>query len=683
VISRELFRYGYYEARMKVPPGGGWHTSFWMMKYNRPATDTVAIELDVIENDSVTPLKYGVNVHRHLPTPHVTFGNKFLTTPSLSEDFHVFGCEFTPATIRYFFDGTLVQTVDATLLEHNDMNIWLTSIAAPLGGTTSVDDSMLPAVAQFDYVRYYEPFPAPSVNITSPASSAVTLPDASSLLHLEASATQQSGTPEVFWSCAEGPGSVAFSDPASLQTSAAFSEPGHYVLLCTATNEGGTVTDRLDIGVAAPTTMVLRERVRGYQHAATLIRGDHPDWNAGARDQLIVGRNSNPIRSVLSFDLSPLMPGAVIHDAVLDFLTVGGLGTVGSLQLRELAATPVEGIGIADGSTGSNIGTGSGVTWTTRTGGQSGPDLWANPGGDYSTGVLSETAGFDATVAGRAVTLPSTPAFVSAAQSAFDAARPLDLILNSDNELASTQGYVRLASDDDMTESSRPALKIDFSGNALPTPDPGSAPAAKTGIVVALNGSAGGGSQTLWRTVSGPAAVVGITNPESPVTEAVFPEPGVYQMSLSSTNELGTVERRLAVEVVSPDPGFFADWQALTWPGANDPAVTGADRDPDADGLCNLLEWALHLDPAKPDVFAAALQHGGSGLQYTYTRRKTAPGQANYRVEWSSTLGDDWTGEGITGEPPVSLSDTLESVTVVLPEALQERCFLRLRVSHP
>ena len=48
VISKKLFRYGYYEARMKVPPGAGWHTSFWMMKNNRPATDTVAIELDVI-----------------------------------------------------------------------------------------------------------------------------------------------------------------------------------------------------------------------------------------------------------------------------------------------------------------------------------------------------------------------------------------------------------------------------------------------------------------------------------------------------------------------------------------------------------------------------------------------------------------------------------------------------------
>jgi len=28
VISKRLFRYAYYEASFKVPPGAGWHTSF-------------------------------------------------------------------------------------------------------------------------------------------------------------------------------------------------------------------------------------------------------------------------------------------------------------------------------------------------------------------------------------------------------------------------------------------------------------------------------------------------------------------------------------------------------------------------------------------------------------------------------------------------------------------------------
>ncbi len=31
IISAEPFHFGYYEARMKIPPGAGWHTSFWLM----------------------------------------------------------------------------------------------------------------------------------------------------------------------------------------------------------------------------------------------------------------------------------------------------------------------------------------------------------------------------------------------------------------------------------------------------------------------------------------------------------------------------------------------------------------------------------------------------------------------------------------------------------------------------
>ncbi len=73
----------------------------------------------------------------------------------MNADFHVLGCEFTPTTIKYFFDGALVQTVDATQFAHNDMNIWLTSVAASLGGTTNVDDSMLPNVAEYEYARFF------------------------------------------------------------------------------------------------------------------------------------------------------------------------------------------------------------------------------------------------------------------------------------------------------------------------------------------------------------------------------------------------------------------------------------------------------------------------------------------------------------------------------------------------
>ncbi len=159
VISRQAFKYGYYEARFKVPPGAGWHTSFWMMKHDGSGStmwQATAQELDVCENDSAKPTSYGANTHLWNPPPHRAFGHKTVSTPNLAADFHVFGCEFTPQVVKYFFESKLVQTVDATQFPHSDQNIWLTTIASHLGGIKAVEDSKLPAAAVFDYVRFYE-----------------------------------------------------------------------------------------------------------------------------------------------------------------------------------------------------------------------------------------------------------------------------------------------------------------------------------------------------------------------------------------------------------------------------------------------------------------------------------------------------------------------------------------------
>jgi beta-glucanase (GH16 family) len=152
---------------MKIPPGAGWHTSFWMMLHNGKGgtgPNAACQELDVIENDSIHKQSYGVNVHKW-KGEHVAFGGKTIKTPDLSADFHVFGGEFSPTTVKYYFDGELVQTVDVTKalkkdgqrldFEHGDQHVWLTAIASSLGGTKEVDDSKLPATAEFDYVRFF------------------------------------------------------------------------------------------------------------------------------------------------------------------------------------------------------------------------------------------------------------------------------------------------------------------------------------------------------------------------------------------------------------------------------------------------------------------------------------------------------------------------------------------------
>ncbi|MCX6954605.1 MAG: family 16 glycosylhydrolase [Verrucomicrobia bacterium] len=158
VISKKVFRYGYYEARFKVPPTKGWHTSFWMMHHEQ-ADPTAKVgsrqEIDVCENDSVRLTRFGANLHEWSPS-HFGRGHRNVTTPDESADFHVWGCEFTPEKITYYFDGRIVLVNDAKLIpDHGDMSIWLTVIASPLGATDAVEESRLPVYAVFDYVRFY------------------------------------------------------------------------------------------------------------------------------------------------------------------------------------------------------------------------------------------------------------------------------------------------------------------------------------------------------------------------------------------------------------------------------------------------------------------------------------------------------------------------------------------------
>ena len=157
IVSQPAFKYAYYEARAKMPPGAGWHTSFWLMKHDGSGTtdfQMAAQGIVVVQNESVDPASYAVKVDKY-QEPSACYGFLRLPTPDLSADFHVFSCEFTPETVKFFRDGVLVETVDATKFAHSDQNVWVSSIASHMGNTPKVDDSALPQESLFDYVRVF------------------------------------------------------------------------------------------------------------------------------------------------------------------------------------------------------------------------------------------------------------------------------------------------------------------------------------------------------------------------------------------------------------------------------------------------------------------------------------------------------------------------------------------------
>ncbi|MGJ8654610.1 MAG: glycoside hydrolase family 16 protein [Opitutaceae bacterium] len=254
MISKKLFKYGYYETRMKVPSGEGWHTSFWMMRHvelRDVPVDGRHIELDVVENDSSDLYHYQTDAHTWRPGSHKKYGTKQIITKDPLDQFHVYGMEFTPTTLRYFFNGELVSETDASEFEHSAVNIWLTCLAGKLGKKTEkVDETMLPALAQYDYVRFFQRESA-DLKIVQPVESELTV-KVGECLDLVGKVTPSGPDVEtvVLWSKIWGRGdSVTFDDEYSAKTTAHFAKPGKFIIECSVTVGSVTKNERVTVTV--------------------------------------------------------------------------------------------------------------------------------------------------------------------------------------------------------------------------------------------------------------------------------------------------------------------------------------------------------------------------------------------------------------------------------------------------
>jgi hypothetical protein len=183
---------------------------------------------------------------------------------------------------------------------------------------------------------------------------------------------------------------------------------------------------------------------------------------------------------------------------------------------------------------------------------------------------------------------------------------------------------------------------------------------------------------------SGPAATTHFSIPGSQTAGTIHSSFNAVVLKQAGGTAMPAAYDNISVELIGGrTPAVFADWQELTWPGITDANTIGPDADPDGDGHGNFLEWALHLDPTRPDTFQPGLVRDGDFLLFTYQRRKTSPGEATWRVEWSDTLGGDWSNIDVVTAPANSIDATAESVTASVPAGQASRRFIRLRITAP
>jgi beta-glucanase (GH16 family) len=165
VISKERFRYAYYEARVKMFGAAGWHQSVWAM-YGGDGSTTypplMRTEIDGMEFDSDLTWKG----HMGLIKWKGPGSNSSLScTPGVyrgalgfdaAADFHNYGFEWTPKDVRFYLDGDLrcVLVYPPTDGEHDRINFWLTAIASEkLSG--KLDDARLPGRMIVDRAAVY------------------------------------------------------------------------------------------------------------------------------------------------------------------------------------------------------------------------------------------------------------------------------------------------------------------------------------------------------------------------------------------------------------------------------------------------------------------------------------------------------------------------------------------------
>lgn len=200
----------------------------------------------------------------------------------------------------------------------------------------------------------------------------------------------------------------------------------------------------------------------GYDHISKDIRSQPASNNGG---QTLVGNQPGgvgKIRTLMSFGLSAIPAGSTINGISLTLVTDnqaqgGTIAGVGVISLHEIIPNGVATNNMIDGSTWSNWSTTD--TWTAVGG-----------GGDYSPTALTSSSINDANSngkleSGETAAFSSTPAFVAAAQAAFDAGLPLEFILiapTAEGAVTTDQNFFRFVSDNHATTNLRPLLVIDY-----------------------------------------------------------------------------------------------------------------------------------------------------------------------------------------------------------------------------
>ncbi|MEL1245059.1 glycoside hydrolase family 16 protein [Flavobacterium sp. DGU11] len=159
--GKKEFKYGYIEARAKIPTGHGIWPAFWMLGSNIGQKGwPLAGEIDILEYIGREPDMAYTTLHFQDRHGDNAFGHKTLM-PEIEEGFHNYAVRWTPEKIDFLVDEKIFFSYapenknEANWPYNQPFYIILNVAVGGNFGGPDVDDSIFPQDYVIDYIKVY------------------------------------------------------------------------------------------------------------------------------------------------------------------------------------------------------------------------------------------------------------------------------------------------------------------------------------------------------------------------------------------------------------------------------------------------------------------------------------------------------------------------------------------------
>ncbi|HWA23890.1 MAG TPA: glycoside hydrolase family 16 protein [Caulobacterales bacterium] len=170
-----FWKYGRFEARMKVPPGPGTNSSFWMMPNVKHFEKwPKSGEIDIAEQLGREPTMSHGTIHypgELLHRDHGVYNKDETLTEKLSDGFHVYAVEWRNGSFEWFIDGkSFHKTAQPDMAKFPFNRPFFMILCLGVGGKWEgypTAETPMPIVMQVDWVRVYQMDPKASKSATT------------------------------------------------------------------------------------------------------------------------------------------------------------------------------------------------------------------------------------------------------------------------------------------------------------------------------------------------------------------------------------------------------------------------------------------------------------------------------------------------------------------------------------